>query len=163
MAKTQVDDCSVHARTDVGDTLPSSSEAKPSPYDASASRSPSRRVLLVDDNPDVCDLFAAVLAREGHIIEIAYDGFAALDLARVFQPEVVVLDIGMPGKTGLEVAREMRECLELQPLLVALTAYGTEADRQRGFDAGFDHYCVKPARASELRALVAAGRGDSHG
>jgi DNA-binding response OmpR family regulator len=112
------------------------------------------RVLVIDDNQDAADTVGMLLSRQGYVVRVGYDPFTVIDLVHDFCPDVVILDIGMPGKSGLEVAQELRDTLAKQPALVALTSYGTSADRQRGFDAGFDRYCVKPLRSSELRAVI---------
>jgi CheY-like chemotaxis protein len=111
-----------------------------------------RRVLVVDDNPDAADLLAEALLGKGQEVEIAYDGPQALRKASAFQPEVVLLDIGLPGMDGFEVARQLR-LLGRNMRLIALTGYGQEADRQRVKDAGFDSHLLKPV---ELDALYEA-------
>jgi signal transduction histidine kinase len=117
---------------------------------------PSRRVLVVDDNRDAADSLALLLKLMGHEVRTAYDGPAALQEARAWRPEVVLLDIGLPGMTGYEVARRLRE--ERPPeelLLVALTGYGQEEDRRRSQEAGLDLHFVKPVDPNALRDLLA--------
>jgi PAS domain S-box-containing protein len=117
---------------------------------------PSRRVLVVDDNRDAATSLAFLLTAIGHDARTAHDGNEALALAESFAPDVVVLDIGMPGLNGYEVARRMREMPALQHLsLIALTGWGQEQDRRRSREAGFDHHLVKPADLGELKRLVA--------
>ncbi|HEY6452710.1 MAG TPA: response regulator [Steroidobacteraceae bacterium] len=104
-----------------------------------------RRILVVDDNQDALESLATLLSVAGHDIRTAADGFSALELAPHFQPEVAVLDIGMPGIDGYELARRIRA----QPwgdgvVLIALTGWGQESDRKRSNDAGFDSHWVKP-------------------
>jgi CheY-like chemotaxis protein len=91
----------------------------------------------------------------GHEARVAHDGLAALRVAEEFQPDVVLLDIGMPGLDGYEVARRLRAMARERPLrIVAVTGWGQDADRQRSNEAGFDLHLVKPVDASELaRAL----------
>ncbi len=115
-----------------------------------------RSVLIVDNNQDTADTLALLLRHVGHEVRTAYDGPAALDLARARPPEVVLLDIGMPGMDGLEVARRLRQDLGLkQALLVALTGYGQEEDRRRSREAGFNAHLVKPADMRALERLLA--------
>jgi PAS domain S-box-containing protein len=115
-----------------------------------------RNVLIVDDNQDAADSLALLLRRRGQEVRTAYDGPAALDLARAQPPDVVLLDIGMPGMDGLEVARRLRLDLGLkQALLVALTGYGQDEDRRRSQEAGFDTHLVKPVDLDTLEGLLA--------
>jgi PAS domain S-box-containing protein len=117
---------------------------------------PAWSVLIVDDNRDAADSLALLLHVAGQEVRTAYDGPAALDLARARPPDVVLLDIGMPGMDGLEVARRLRQDLGLkQVLLVALTGYGQEEDRRRSHEAGFDAHLVKPADVRALERLLA--------
>jgi len=117
---------------------------------------PVRNVLIVDNNQDAADSLALLLRLADQEVRTAYDGPAALDLARAWPPDVVLLDIGMPGMDGLEVARRLRHDLGLkQALLVALTGYGGEDDRRRSREAGFDAHLVKPADVRALRGLLA--------
>jgi PAS domain S-box-containing protein len=118
---------------------------------------PSRRVLVVDDSPDAADSLAMLLRLEGQEVRVAYDGPTALGLARDFRPRLVLLDIGLPGMDGYEVARRLRQ----QPglggvVLVALTGWGQEEDRRKSQEAGFDHHLVKPAGLEELQQLLGA-------
>jgi PAS domain S-box-containing protein len=117
-----------------------------------------RRVLVVDDNRDAAES-AAVLARLwGHDVRVAYDGPGALELAGGFQPEVVLLDIGLPGISGYDVARRLRRMPGLDDvLLVAVTGYGQDMDRQCSQEAGFDRHLVKPLEPADLQDLLAHG------
>jgi two-component system CheB/CheR fusion protein len=113
------------------------------------------RVLLADDNADAAGLLALLLEAEGHTVHTAYDGLAAMGLADTHRPDVMVLDIGMPGANGYEVARWVRE----QPWgaavrLVAVTGWGIEHDGGRALDAGFDVRLVKPVDMAQLLAAV---------
>src|SRR5881227_60491 len=104
------------------------------------------RVLIVDDNRDGADSLLLLLELYGHEARAAYDGDAALRLAGTFCPDVVLLDIGMPGLDGYEVARRLRRDEGLRDaLLVAITGFGTEEDRRLAAQAGFDAHLTKPA------------------
>ena len=112
---------------------------------------PRRRVLVVDDNRDSADSMAILLRAMGHEVEKAYDGPAALELAARQRPEVVLLDIGLPGMDGYEVARALRSAPGGADLtLIAVTGYGQEEDRVRSLEAGFDRHLVKPVEPKEL-------------
>ena len=103
------------------------------------------RVLVVDDNFDAADSLGQMLRLQGHEVKIAHDGPAALELAAAFAPDVALLDIGLPGMNGLELARRLRQLEGLQDiLLIAQTGWGQEEDRIRSRHAGFDHHLVKP-------------------
>ena len=116
-----------------------------------------RRVLLADDNRDAADSLAMLLRLQGHEVHVAFDGAAALETACACRPEVALLDIGMPILSGYEVARRLRERPESRDMvLVALTGWGQQADRQRSREAGFDHHLVKPVELGELTELLAA-------
>jgi PAS domain S-box-containing protein len=114
------------------------------------------RVLVVDDNVDAAESLAALLEIEGHEVRIAHDGETATRVAMEFRPRVVFLDIGMPGKDGYEVAREMRQLVPTRnTILVALTGWGAQEDRARSREAGFDHHLTKPASLASVEALLA--------
>ncbi|GGY35817.1 hybrid sensor histidine kinase/response regulator [Pseudoduganella albidiflava] len=128
-------------------------DAPPAP-DAAAGRR--LRILIADDNVDAAHSLADLLALEGHDIRVAADGAGALELAAGFQPEVVFLDIGMPGMDGYETARRLRAMPGMQAIrLAALTGWGAAEDRARGRAAGFDHHLLKPAVPAEVRAVLA--------
>jgi len=117
------------------------------------------RILLVEDNVDAADALAELLRVWGHEVEVAHDGAAAVQSARTMRPGVVLLDIGLPGMDGYQVAGALRRLPELQgTLIVALTGYGQESDRQRSARAGFDYHLVKPVDLEELRRLVSTGK-----
>jgi CheY-like chemotaxis protein len=114
------------------------------------------RIMVVDDIEDTAASMAEVLDLWGYPVKIACDGFKALELARVFQPDVVLLDIGLPGMDGYEVARRLRQEHADRPmLLAAMTGYGQEQDREATRAAGFDHHLVKPVDLAMLRQLLA--------
>ncbi|MEO7794303.1 MAG: ATP-binding protein [Thermoanaerobaculia bacterium] len=124
----------------------------------SAADGPTRlRILVVDDNVDSAESLAMLLRLEGHQTLIAHDGLEAVAIALRELPEVVLLDIGLPGLNGYEAAARIREQSQAQPMrLIALTGWGQEADRQRSREAGFDQHLVKPVDADALIALLAS-------
>jgi PAS domain S-box-containing protein len=115
-----------------------------------------RRLLVVDDNVDAAESLARMLRLTGHEVRTVHEAAAVLDAARAFQPEVVLLDIGLPGgMTGYELAPRLREVPGLRNvLLVALTGYGQDEDRRRSSEVGFDAHLVKPADLAELQRLL---------
>ncbi len=116
---------------------------------------PPLRILVVDDCRDAADSLALLLTVLGHQVRTAYDGPAALEMAASFLPEVVLLDIGLPGMDGCEVACRLRERPETRDaVLVACTGYGQEADRKRCREAGFDHFLLKPFELDELQRVL---------
>jgi PAS domain S-box-containing protein len=118
-------------------------------------RGTSRKVLVVDDNMDAAESTAMLLRMLGHSVETAHDGHSALQAARTFHPEVVLLDIGLPGMSGYEVAKALRAEFGLERhLLVALTGYGQEEDRRKSDASGFDRHLVKPVDPGTLIALL---------
>jgi CheY-like chemotaxis protein len=118
-------------------------------------RTPFQRFLVVDDNRDSAESLALLLKVKGYEVQTAYDGVAALERARVIQPDVVLLDIGLPRMDGYEVARRLRQEGGRQAVLVALTGYGTNEDLQRSREAGFDHHLIKPVELDALDELLA--------
>lgn len=113
------------------------------------------RVLVVDDLLASAETMKVLLESEGYVVETAADGASALAMAKTFVPAVVVLDIGLPGMSGFEVAQHMRLLPETQgALLIALTGYGEAESRLRSQKAGFDHHVVKPADIDFLLALI---------
>ena len=119
----------------------------------------SRRVLVVDDNIDGARVLARLLRAGGHETLVAHDGPAALEEARAHPPDVVLLDIGLPGMDGYQVARRLRELDGMdRALLVALTGYGRDEDRRRSMEAGFDHHLVKPVDPGSLKELLTRDR-----
>jgi CheY-like chemotaxis protein len=113
-----------------------------------------RRVLVVEDTPAVSEMLTALLRQWGHAVRTVSDGPAALTLARTYHPDVVLLDIGLPGMNGYEVARHLRqETGHTRPVIAAITGYGQAEDRRRAEDAGFDYHMLKPIDPNALRAL----------
>lgn len=119
----------------------------------------SLRVLVVDDNVDTARLLAMLLCHEGHDAIVAADGLSAIDAVRARTPDVVLLDIGLPGMDGFEVCRCLRQKPGLeQALIVALTGYGQEEDRRRSQEAGFDAHLIKPIGMDQLHQIFSQHR-----
>jgi CheY-like chemotaxis protein len=113
-------------------------------------------VLLVEDNPDTAESLTTLLELLGHRVRAVSDGVPAIDAARANRPNVMVVDIGLPGMDGYEVARLARRDPDLKDVvLVALTGYGREEDKQQAMAAGFDYHLVKPVNPEALDGLVA--------
>ena len=124
-----------------------------------SSESVERRILLVDDNADLTATMAAILTKLGHEVRTAGDGPAAIDLAAQFQPEFILVDIGLPGMNGYEVAQFLRTQPGMtEVMLVAMTGYGQAQDRQRSKEAGFDDHLVKPVPIRAIQELLATPR-----
>ena len=114
-----------------------------------------RRILIVDDNHDSADSLASLLSAAGHDVRTLYDGPSASLAAEEFQPQVVLLDIGLPEMNGYEVARQLRKSAKLRnAILVAFTGYGRDEDRQQTREAGFDYHLVKPLDAEALERII---------
>jgi CheY-like chemotaxis protein len=145
-------------------TLPCISEVRSGAEPAQAPAAGSanvygRRILVVDDNVDAAESTAAFLRLEGHEVKVTGDGTRALASLKVFDPHVVVLDIGLPGLDGYEVARRLRANGDTShALLIALTGYGQKEDKQRAAEAGFDYHFVKPADPREIQVAIERGR-----
>lgn len=118
-------------------------------------RARSRRILVVDDDRDAVLLLCRMLERQGHVVRAAHAGPEAVTLAAQVRPELVLLDLGLPGMNGYEVASEIRA---LDPpftgTLVAVTGYGREADRERTAAAGFQRHLLKPIDMEMLSHLL---------
>jgi CheY-like chemotaxis protein len=114
-----------------------------------------RRVIVVDDNPDVAESLAAWLADDGHDVRVSANAEEALREAKAFRPEVMFVDIGLPDMTGYEAARRLRAIPEVKDaVLIAVTGYGQEDDRRRSFEAGFDRHWIKPLTGEMLSELL---------
>src|SRR5262249_24888973 len=121
-----------------------------------AAHLPRCRVLVVDDNRDSANSMGMLLRILGADVEVVYDGPSALEAVHRRPPAVVLLDLGMPGMDGYEVARRVHEQPESDGIkLIALTGWGQDEDRRRVFSAGFDHHLVKPAEIDVLKSLLA--------
>jgi CheY-like chemotaxis protein len=125
------------------------------------------RVLVVEDNADSAESMARLLELFGHEVQVARDGPQALEAARGWRPEFVLLDLGMPGMDGYEVATRLREeaaCRE--SVLIAVTGYGQPEDRRRSRAVGIDHHLLKPVDPDGLLSLLSRServRGDESG
>jgi CheY-like chemotaxis protein len=116
---------------------------------------PSHRILVVDDNIDAATTLATLLKFLGADVQLAHDGPAALTGIEKYRPDVILLDIGMPGMDGFEVAKRIRQQPEFNHVtLIALTGWGQEDDRRRTLEAGFDHHLIKPADIVALQGLL---------
>ncbi len=113
-----------------------------------------RHILLVEDDDSVREALQRILTVDGHRVEVARDGPGGVELALATVPEVAFIDIGLPGIDGYEAARRIRAALGVRVLLVAVTAYGQEHDRQRSSEAGFDAHLVKPVSYEDLARLL---------
>lgn len=114
-----------------------------------------RKVLVVDDIRDTAESLAELVEAWDHEVALAYDGRQALEVARLFQPDVLLLDIGLPGLSGYEVARAARQEMEMtSSLIIAVTGYGSDEDRQKALDAGFDYHFTKPVDLNVLREIL---------
>jgi CheY-like chemotaxis protein len=128
-----------------------------------AAHTASRRILVVDDNRDSAEALATMLKLLGHDVLTAHDGLAAVEGVRTFQPDVALLDIGMPHVSGYDAARLIRQ----QPggadvFLIALTGWGHDSDKRLSREAGFDAHLVKPADVASIEQLLqASARGPS--
>lgn len=134
---------------------PRSSEAPP--HDLTEKTKHPLQILVVDDNRDAADSLAMLLALQGHVVQVAYDSRDAIEQASVFLPDVMLLDIGLPGLNGYETAQQVRQ----QPwgrnlLLIAVTGWGQEEARRRSWEAGFDSHLVKPVDPAMLVDLLGA-------
>jgi len=117
-----------------------------------------RRILVVDDNVDAARTLGELLELWGHQVRVVHDGPTAIETARSYRPEVVLLDIGLPKMDGYEVARRLRQLPGLSGMvLVALTGYGQEEDQNRAREAGFDYHFTKPVDLADLRKLLVHG------
>ncbi|GEM_PF-3457303 len=111
------------------------------------------KVLVVDDNKDAADSLGRLLEKLGKNVKVAYDGPAALEIARDYNPEIIFLDIGLPGMDGYEVARQLRK-ENNKSILIAVTGYGQEDDKRRSLEAGFNRHLVKPIGIAELKSVI---------
>jgi PAS domain S-box-containing protein len=137
--------------------------AAPAPAVAGAGagpHGPRLRVVIVEDSPDSADSLRLLLEVQGHEVRVAHSGPEGVELALAWRPDIVVSDIGLPGLSGFEVARQLRGQPGLEKtLLVALSGYGGEEECRRGREAGFDHYLIKPADPADLRRLLTSRAG----
>jgi CheY-like chemotaxis protein len=115
---------------------------------------PVLKILVVDDNQDTADLTGHALTRLGHDVRVAYDGPSALSAVAEFAPDAALLDLGLPGMNGYELAQQLRARLGAAVRFVAISGYGQSDDRQRSHDAGFSQHLVKPINVASLQAAL---------
>jgi PAS domain S-box-containing protein len=131
------------------------SEPQAAAPQASVARLDPRRILIVDDNADAAYTLQALMEIAQHDVRVALDAEEALRLGEAFRPQVVLLDIGLPGMDGYEVARHLRRSAATsRALIIAVSGYGSEADRRRAREAGFDHHVTKPIVPGALESLM---------
>jgi CheY-like chemotaxis protein len=118
-------------------------------------RAEPRRIVVVDDNRDAAEALGELLTDAGYAVKVAYDGPSSLDAVSSHKPDAVLLDIGLPGLDGYQVARQIRREHGDRILIVALTGYGHEEDRRLTREAGCDHHRVKPIDLESLFDLLA--------
>jgi len=120
------------------------------------------RVLIVEDYADTAKSLDMALSLAGHSVRVAQDGAAAIEAALQFDPGIVVCDIGLPGMSGYEVARQLRANPKTaHALLIAITGYGKEEDRRLAREAGFDHHLIKPVDLADLRRVFEGAQAKS--
>jgi len=123
----------------------------------------SERILVVDDNGDAADLLSLMLRNAGYETKTVYDGFAAIEATRSFTPDIVILDIGLPGMTGYEVAAQLRaNAVFGRTALIALTGWGTPEDRCQAIAAGFDVHLTKPVSEEDLQQALSSATARRH-
>jgi len=123
----------------------------------------SRRVLIADDNRDAAETLAMLLQIEGHEVHVVHDGRAAVSAFADFNPEVALLDIGMPELSGYEVARRVRENIHGQTVtLIALTGWGQERDKEQALAAGFNHHFTKPVEPARISKILRSLTSHTH-
>jgi DNA-binding response OmpR family regulator len=111
------------------------------------------RLLIVDDNRDEADSLAILLGFRGYHIDVAYSADEALAVASRCRPEVLLLDLGLPGMSGYELATELKHMLD-NPVMIATTGYSDEAYRRKGQELGFEYHFVKPVSVARLRQVL---------
>jgi PAS domain S-box-containing protein len=124
-------------------------------------RAPAKRILVVEDNADNREMMRILLETSGHEVHDTGDGVSGVELAVQLEPDTVLIDIGLPGIDGYEVARQIRSKLGDRFRLIALSGYGQQKDRERAFAAGFDDHLLKPVDPSRLVSVLAAPRGST--
>lgn len=117
-----------------------------------------RRVLVADDNRDAGETLAMLLRLDGHEVHVATNGIEAVEMFTQLRPDVAILDIGMPGLSGHEVAQRIRALSGESPVtLIAVTGWGQKADKERAAASGFDHHFTKPVEPTVLSQLLGEG------
>jgi CheY-like chemotaxis protein len=119
------------------------------------------RIVVIDDNDDIRETMQQLLQSLGHVVDVAADGVSGVELVLKERPQVALVDIGMPGLDGYEVAQKLRAELGPNQLrLVAMTGFGQSSDRDRALAAGFDSHLIKPARTDQIQRAL---KGERHG
>ncbi len=126
--------------------------ARPRPLPVKSARL--RRILVVEDNPDGREMLQTLLELWGFEVQVAEDGPTGVAQALAWRPDVAIVDIGLPGLSGYEVAVQLRARMSGRLLLIALTGFCQPQDRRKASDAGFDHYMTKPADLDMLSELL---------
>lgn len=134
------------------DTAPAAARVEPAPMPTHTK--PRRTILIVDDNEAAAHGVARLLSHAGHDVRVAHDGSGALQTLAEFRPEIIFLDIGLPDASGYDLARSIRQYLDPQPILVALTGFGQEEDQRRAYEAGFDKHLTKPVSIANLEEIL---------
>ncbi len=117
-----------------------------------------RRILIADDNADAAESLAMLLTLDGHAVTVVHDGHEAIAAFESVRPDVALLDIGMPGIDGYEIARQIRRSPHgSSVMLIAVTGWGQESDKTQALQAGFDRHFTKPVEPEVLTALLARG------
>ena len=136
--------------------MPRASAAQAGPREPVAPPARSLRLLVVDDSEDTAEMMSTLLGMAGHDVRVAHSGPAALKAAAAHQPDAIVLDIGLPGLDGYQVAQRLRQDPAMKDVvLIAASGYGQESDRRRSREAGFDHHLVKPVDPQRLQEILA--------
>ncbi len=141
----------------VSDPAAASSRLEQSAPPATEERQPPGplRVLVVDDNEDLARALARLLELSGHQVRVAYDGPSGFDQAREWLPDFILLDVGLPGMDGFQVASLLRQNEDTRhAVIIAISGYGLEEDRLGSQQAGFDHYLIKPIDTDELAKIL---------
>ena len=121
-----------------------------------------RRILVVDNDADAARSMAMVLSLDGHDVRVAHDGHSTLTTALAFRPQLVFLDIGMPGMDGYETAAQLRRLRGLEDtLVIALTGFGQDSHHLALKEARFDHYLTKPVQFAAVRRIIVEHRPPS--
>lgn len=115
----------------------------------------SLRILVVDDGKNAADILAMFFEMEGHVVQVAYDGLAAVGIAESFRPQLIVMDIGMPQMDGLEASRRIRRQTEgKEIIIIALSGLDQDDDKRSCAEAGINHHMAKPVRPDDLRSVI---------
>jgi len=133
--------------------LPLADAAPDAAANAQSSSAPTRRILIVDDNQDSADSLAMLLELEGHQVRAVYTAMDALEQVSVFAPEIVLLDIGLPGMNGYDVAQKIN-AMAHPPRLIAVSGYAQREDKERSAAAGFSAHLVKPVDIAALKKVL---------